>query len=293
MTDRFSLTTPRLAQPQPGAIYHDAAVFVTHSYSDTLREPRPAHDPTAYTFDFVDAGRLWLWSPVNACLGVVQGEYSLMIPDDDREVYFEEQAHALTLTLPAHEVVDIAREARIGQPAVAMRPAIRTATEPLCAMLRAIVGEFSHPAPGSALMLQSLRTQLIIHLLRDQAHVLEWDPVRDTAGLPPEIRRSVDFIHAYLGDDLTLDQVAAVAALSRYHFVRRFKRFTGLTPHAYLRQARLAQAAARLRETHDSVAVIAYRLGFASPGHLASAFRQRYGVSPSAYRAERRRNSLP
>jgi AraC family transcriptional regulator len=99
------------------------------------------------------------------------------------------------------------------------------------------------------------------------------------------IRRVIDYMHDNLGQDIILDDLAAVAHLSKYHLVRAFKARTGFPPHAYLQQIRLRRASSLLRQTSASVSQIANDSGYRSASQFSAAFRRHYGQSPARYRA--------
>jgi len=82
-----------------------------------------------------------------------------------------------------------------------------------------------------------------------------------------------------------LAAMAAAAGLSRFHFLRRFKRATGTTPWRYLTDLRLAKAKSLLADPAQGVAEAAAAAGYADPAHFSRLFRQRTGRTPSAYRA--------
>jgi AraC family transcriptional regulator len=79
--------------------------------------------------------------------------------------------------------------------------------------------------------------------------------------------------------------LARTAGLSRYHFLRTFKRVTGTTPHQWLLRARLRDAAQRLTSTRDPVTEIALDVGFDDLSNFIRSFRAEFGVSPRGYRA--------
>lgn len=99
------------------------------------------------------------------------------------------------------------------------------------------------------------------------------------------LRWSVDYLHShYQRDDLTLDELAAVACLSKYHYLRLFRAALGSPPHAYLLALRLEKAQALLRRTRHPIADIALRVGFQNLSSFSRLFGQRVGVSASHYR---------
>lgn len=85
--------------------------------------------------------------------------------------------------------------------------------------------------------------------------------------------------HRGWAQPLALAQAQCSLAPSRWHTIRTFRRATGLTPGAYLRQLRV-QKSRRWLTRGDSLADIALALGFADQAHFSRAFKQVYGVTP-------------
>jgi AraC-like DNA-binding protein len=92
------------------------------------------------------------------------------------------------------------------------------------------------------------------------------------------------YIQLHLSEPLTLEQLAAEAGLSKYYFIREFKRATGLTPMAFLRQERVEAARALLLSTPSTLQAIACQVGFADEYQLSRVFRRQTGVPPSHIR---------
>ncbi|MEL6180588.1 MAG: AraC family transcriptional regulator, partial [Myxococcota bacterium] len=97
--------------------------------------------------------------------------------------------------------------------------------------------------------------------------------------------RAKAFIDAHYQHPLNLDRVARCALMSRYHFLRSFRRAFGQTPHQYLTTQRLGQARKLLRETDRSITSICFEVGFQSLGSFSSLFHRHIGHPPSRYRA--------
>ena len=93
--------------------------------------------------------------------------------------------------------------------------------------------------------------------------------------------RSREFIADRWNAPLRLDDVAAAAGLSPFHFHRLFRRSFGETPHGYLTELRLKQARRLLAESDRSVTEICLEVGYVSLGTFSTAFRTRYGVTPT------------
>ena len=110
----------------------------------------------------------------------------------------------------------------------------------------------------------------------------------DVVFAPPStvarITRAVRAIDDDPAQELTLDTLAQQAGLSRYHFLRTFEQLTGMTPHQYVRRARLRLAAVRLAADPERVLDIALDCGFGDVSNFNRAFRSEFGVSPQAFR---------
>ncbi|MFL5494583.1 MAG: helix-turn-helix domain-containing protein [Gemmatimonadales bacterium] len=94
------------------------------------------------------------------------------------------------------------------------------------------------------------------------------------------LSRVTEFIEARLEGRLLLAELAQVAALSPFHFLRAFRRTTGLTPHAYVTARRMERALRLLSSTERPIPEIAARLGYANPVNFRRAFRKAFGVVP-------------
>jgi len=94
------------------------------------------------------------------------------------------------------------------------------------------------------------------------------------------LSRVVELIDTRLEGRVVLRELADVAALSPFHFLRAFRRTTGLTPHAYVTARRMERASRMLHSSERPVWEIARRLGYANPAHFRMAFRRAFGVAP-------------
>ena len=98
------------------------------------------------------------------------------------------------------------------------------------------------------------------------------------------IVRTLVYIQERLDDPLDLEQVAAVAAFSRFHFHRIFRGLTGETLSSYVRRLRLERAARRLKQDEEPIVQVALEAGFETHESFTRAFGEMFGVSPSCYR---------
>ena len=99
------------------------------------------------------------------------------------------------------------------------------------------------------------------------------------------LRAARDHIDRSYADPLTLEQLAAVASLSRFHFQRLFKATYGRTPAAYLCERRIERAQDLLRATNLTVTEVCHAVGFSSLGSFSSRFREIVGETPTDFQA--------
>jgi AraC family transcriptional regulator len=105
-----------------------------------------------------------------------------------------------------------------------------------------------------------------------------------------EARRVIEAIRLVESDSarpVRLEDLAASAGMSRYHFLRVFRRLVGMTPYQYLLSARMRRAAFELGSTCRPVLEIALDSGFGDLSTFNHRFRATFGLTPTQYRASR------
>lgn len=100
------------------------------------------------------------------------------------------------------------------------------------------------------------------------------------------INRVTDFIYAHLDEELDLDRLADVAAMSRWHWHRVYAGMRGETVAATVRRLRLQRAATELVMNDASVEEIAKRSGYDNVQSFTRIFTDAYGISPARYRKD-------
>ncbi len=108
--------------------------------------------------------------------------------------------------------------------------------------------------------------------------------VRVSARDEQRIGRTLRHIEDNAGERLDLDALSAIAGMSKFHFLRTFKKTIGVTPHQFVLGIRLRRAAIRLAGSTDSVAAICYEAGFGDLSTFNVRFRDLFGMSPMAFR---------
>ena len=113
-------------------------------------------------------------------------------------------------------------------------------------------------------------------------------------GLAPwQARLALHTLVRDLCAQLPVAELAARCGLSRSYFSKAFKATTGTSPHRWLLRQRVRRAAELLERTDDSVSRIAASCGFADQSHLTRTFHAIVGVSPAAWRRQRRAGVAP
>ena len=96
------------------------------------------------------------------------------------------------------------------------------------------------------------------------------------------------FIESHLADELTLDEIAAIGGVSRFHMVRAFAAATGLSVMRYVRARRLSEAARALAGGAPDILTLALDADYGSHEAFTRAFRDHFGVTPEAVRTSTR-----
>ena len=108
----------------------------------------------------------------------------------------------------------------------------------------------------------------------------------------PQKKDNIEKIKRYLDehymDEITLDELAEMAYLSKYHFTRTFTSYAGASPYQYLISLRLNHARHLLLLTNAPIEEISFRTGFKNSKNFIRAFKQATGTTPEKYRQENR-----
>src|SRR6202051_2238086 len=93
-------------------------------------------------------------------------------------------------------------------------------------------------------------------------------------------QRALWFIESHLAEELTLDEIADVAGISRFHMVRAFAAATGFSVMRYVRARRLSEAARALANGAPDILTLALEADYGSHEAFTRAFRDHFGVTP-------------
>lgn len=93
------------------------------------------------------------------------------------------------------------------------------------------------------------------------------------------LAESIEYMQNHYNENLTLEELAKLTGLSKYHFLRKFKEQYNMTPHAYLLQIRIQNAKNMLRDKR-TLTDIAFSCGFSDQSHFTRVFNKIFGMSP-------------
>jgi AraC family transcriptional regulator len=147
-----------------------------------------------------------------------------------------------------------------------------------------LLGELQGGHVPNAAYLEPLAGVMAVHLAR---HYGAAGPAAgfQPCGLPAyRLKRVQAFIDDHLSEVIHVDQLAAEAHMSQFHFARMFKQATGQPPHLYVLMQRVGQAKALLGGSELPLIDVAGRTGFRTQGHFTGVFRRYTGLTPRAYR---------
>src|ERR1700752_4058789 len=105
-------------------------------------------------------------------------------------------------------------------------------------------------------------------------------------------QKALWYIESHLASELTLDEISAVAGVSRFQMVRACAAATGFSVMRYVRVRRLSEAARALAAGAPDILNVALDAEYGSHEAFTRAFREHFGISPDAVRAPRRLDTL-
>lgn len=147
--------------------------------------------------------------------------------------------------------------------------------------LRALMVQEHEP---DKLYAETLGLLAAIEVAQVQAGTLKLSPGQSGGLSATQLKNVFDLVDSKLGNEISLDDMAAVANLSRFHFARAFKKTVGEPPYAYVLRQRIERAKALLKTTKMQVNEVAVSTGFKTASHFVRAFQQSVGTSPGSFR---------
>ena len=150
----------------------------------------------------------------------------------------------------------------------------------------ALKDELESSKMASNLLIDSLKTTLAIHLLRNYCTTKPKLSSYSNGLSKLKLKQLTEYIREHLDRDLKVVELAAIAKISSYHFIRLFKNATGKTPHQYILEQRVIEAQYLLRHQSCTIAEIAAAVGFCDQSHFTKYFKRITGVTPKQYQTK-------
>ena len=148
--------------------------------------------------------------------------------------------------------------------------------------LQNMLAEIETKKPGYDVVCQDLMEILIVLLGRQTNFSTMLTPVsKKTSRLCGSTKRYID---THYQENITLDQLAEINHVSKYHLAHAFTEEYGISPINYLISKRILEAEHLLKTTDFSLSLISNTTGFSSSSYFAQIFRKQKGMSPTEYR---------
>jgi len=153
----------------------------------------------------------------------------------------------------------------------------------ISALVNFIFDLVSHAEDPEPILWQSLGQVLLWRMLLLTAGKRRGEEAR--GGLASwQAKRTTEYLADNIERRVSLDELAAIARLSPFHFARAFAKTVGMPPYRYQQKLRLDRACELLARSDMRIIDVALAVGYESPQALARVFTQAHGISPSQWR---------
>ena len=154
-------------------------------------------------------------------------------------------------------------------------------------LMRSLLIEVQAGGPNGKLYADLLSTALAVHFVNHYSIERSFDIQDYFQQLKSTDRQRLgqvlDYIEAHLTENISLNDLALIAGLSKFHFSRLFKSALGLTPYHYLMSRRVAQAAHALTKKATPIAQVSAEFGFTDQAHFTRNFKKIKGMTPKQF----------
>ncbi|WP_248928380.1 helix-turn-helix domain-containing protein [Paenibacillus hamazuiensis] len=146
-----------------------------------------------------------------------------------------------------------------------------------------LLDELQSEGASGKLYIDSLANLLTVHLLQNYATSSKKRTALPNKMTEQQVSRVVEYMHANMEREISLEELAAVANMSQSYLSRLFKLATGLSPHQYFINIRIDKAKSLIQSRGLTMAEISAVLGFADQSHMNRHFKRITGLSPREF----------
>ena len=198
---------------------------------------------------------------------------------------WNERISVLSIRIPDSAIMEAARE-RLTERSLEIVPKQVVADDRLTHLLFALDAERARGYSAGKLFVDCIESALA-NILLTSFNTFAPRSIPGKGGLAPHaLRRVVEFMHANMGKQVGLKDLADCAGLSLSHFSFQFRASTNQSPHQYMLRLRIERSKELLADSRLSVLDVGLEVGFRNQQHFATVFRNSVGVPPSVYRTQ-------
>lgn len=136
---------------------------------------------------------------------------------------------------------------------------------------------------GYKFIIETLSIQISVNILRNVKSNMPQHKEYASVLCNKNIRRAIEFMYEYYNSNFSVEDLAGVANLSKFHFIRVFKAETGKTPYEYLMDIKIHKAKQLLKERELTITEICFLLGFNDHSHFTKTFKMKTGCTPTEF----------
>ncbi len=219
-------------------------------------------------------GKRFIGTSLRGHVGVIPGKHAC------RWEMFDDNDLALVLQIPQKLIAAVASELEADPARIEIRNRFQIRDSQLEMLSLAVKNELELGCPSGRLYLEGLGTAMASRLLTHHSSLAKYSNAQESLS-DRRLKQVLSFIEENLSQDLSLEQIAAVAHVSPSHLKTIFRKSMGVPVYQYVIQRRVELAKSLLLAENLSMAEIASAAGFAHQSHLARHMRRVLGASPS------------
>lgn len=253
----------------------------------------PEHQPTCHMIacllsPFRYAGERWLDNRYHSYSKevILQGGIALIPSGVCHRTVSNQQNEFILLNLDPNYLNQVAQE--WDSPTLPyLLPHSSSQPDPLLFQISlALNAEIAAGYPGGRLYGDSICNFLAVHLLKNYSNLVPKISLPEGGLNPLSLQQILDYIDSFLDRDLSLEALASIVGISKYHFIHLFKQSMGMTPHQYVIQQRIERSQMLLRDRTLTISEISLACGFTNQSHFTRLFRKHTGLTPKTYREQ-------